>query len=117
MGFKQWIAQAKLQLARVADLTGDPDALGALQQAIFEYQQADMVLARPYAQVWIAEAMIRKGQWRAALQELDDLREFTTKSKEQYYDTIAQDLREQALRHLADEDTSTDRLGGVVRLT
>lgn len=113
MGFKQWISQSKLQLARVADLTGDPDALGVLQQALFEYQQTSMVLARPYAQVWIAEAMIRKGQYRAALQELDDLREFTMASKEQYYDAIALDAREQALRHLADEEVNLVRsIGG-----
>ncbi len=103
MQFKHWIAQSKLQLARVADLTGDPSALDALQEALLEYRQTGLALARPYAQVWIAEAMIRRGQFRAALQELDDLRSFTSSSKEQYLDVMAYKARELALKKLEDD--------------
>lgn len=100
MKFPQWIAQANLQLARNADLIGDPAALAALQDATAKYLETGMVLARPYAQVWIAEAMIRKGAYAQALTVLDDLEAFTQTSKEQYYDGFAQKARALAAENL-----------------
>jgi len=101
MEFKQWVAQAKIQLARIGDLNGDPDALATLQEAMAEYLETGMVLARPYAQVWTAEALIRKGRPADALDVLDDLQRFTRTSKEQYFDGVAQTARSLALSKLA----------------
>lgn len=96
MQFKQWIAQSRMQLARVADLRGDPNALVMLQDAMDAYLQTGMVLARPYAQVWIAEAMIRRNQNAAALDVLDDLQTFTQTSEERYFDSRARAARDAA---------------------
>jgi len=102
MQFKQWIAQAKMQLARIADLRGDAGALTALQRGLADYLATDnMVLARPYAQVWIAEAMIRQNRFGDALDVLDDLRAFTEASKEEYFDERATQVRTRALEKLA----------------
>jgi DNA-binding SARP family transcriptional activator len=102
MQFKQWIAQAKMQLARIADLRGDAGALAALQRGLADYLATDnMVLARPYAQVWIAEAMIRQNRFGDALDVLDDLQTFTEKSKEQYLEVWAKEVRTLALEMLA----------------
>jgi len=100
MQFKQWIAQSKIQMARIRDLSGDPSALAAMQQALSDYLATGMVLARPYAQVWIAEAMIRQGQSKAALAELDDLQRFMDTSMERYFLKRANEARARASRSL-----------------
>jgi len=44
------------------------------------------VLARPYAEAWIAEALLSQDQPNAALSRLLEVRRFTVKSGERYYD-------------------------------
>ncbi len=91
--FAQWIAQAKMQLARTADLAGAPGALRDLQAARAEYLASGLVLARPYCEVWIAEAQIRRGQPAEALQTLDELKRFTDATGERYYEGAAMQAR------------------------
>jgi hypothetical protein len=93
MHFKQWEAQARIQLARVADLRNEPDALLMLQDATADYLETGMVLGRPYAQVWIAEAMIRRNENAAALIVLDDLHAFTQTSHERFFNRQADNVR------------------------
>jgi len=100
MGFKQWSAQARMQLARLADLSGDPGALEALQSAREEYLSTGMVLARSYIDVWVASAQCRNGQPKEAIETLDALFEFTEVSKQKYFEFAAQRTRERALNRL-----------------
>lgn len=98
MGYRQWIGQAKLQLARIADLQGEPDALIDMHAAMEEYLTTKMVLANPYAQVWIAEAHIRRQNYTSALSALDALQVFTDRTQERYFDRQAAKARAEALR-------------------
>ncbi|MEN8933352.1 MAG: AAA family ATPase [Planktotalea arctica] len=100
MGFPQWQSQAQLQLARVADLSGDPAALALMQTNLQDYLGSGMVLARPYAQTWIAEAQIRNGAYQDALATLDDLDEHVRLSGERYFESEAQKARAHAQHHL-----------------
>ncbi|MFT4707595.1 MAG: DNA-binding SARP family transcriptional activator/tetratricopeptide (TPR) repeat protein [Ascidiaceihabitans sp.] len=97
MGFAQWSAQARMQLARIADLSDDPEALQSLEHAKQDYMSSGMVLARPYVDVWIAEAQIRRGQHQAAIATLDALEEYTVKSAEKYYNFALVKARNEAL--------------------
>lgn len=97
MGYRQWIAQAKFQLARVDDLKGEPGALVDMQAAMAEYLSANMVLAKPYALVWIAEAHARRRDYPSALAALDELGAFTERTQERYFDGRAAAARAQAL--------------------
>jgi DNA-binding SARP family transcriptional activator len=101
MGFKQWSAQARMQMARLADLSGDTNALALLQQARADYLATGMVLARPYIEVWIAEAQIRCGDCQAALDTLDALQKYTDLSKQKYFDFSAKNTRKKALGAIA----------------
>ena len=95
MGFVQWSAQARMQLARVADLRGDFSALADLQTVRREYLATGMVLARAYLDVWIAQAQIRHNDWPAALQTLDALHQYTEKSEQRYFEFAALATRDQ----------------------
>lgn len=97
MGFVQWSAQARMQLARIADLSGDPSALDALEHAKKDYLSTGMVLARPYLDVWIAEAQIRQGLHQAAIATLDALEKYTERSAEKYYNFALVKARKEAL--------------------
>jgi ATP/maltotriose-dependent transcriptional regulator MalT len=100
MGFKQWSAQARIQLARIADLSGDPTALQALLQAQEDYLSTGMSLARPYLEVWIAEAQARRGDFDDALATLDALRDYTERSAEKYFAFAQVKAHDVALRGL-----------------
>jgi len=97
MGYKQWIAQAKFQLARVADLRGAPGALADMQTAMAEYLTTNMVLAKPYALVWIAEAHTRRRDTANALAALDELHAFTQHTQERYFEARANAARSKAM--------------------
>lgn len=97
MGFTQWSAQAKIQLARVADLSGDSSALEVLKKTRLEYLATGVVLARPYMEIWIAEAQIRQGLYQGALDTLDELGRFVEISAERYYDFARLQTRDIAL--------------------
>ena len=101
MQFTQWIAQSRIQMARIRDLEGDPSALAAMQSALSDYLATGMVLARPYAQVWIAEAMIRQGDCKSALAELEDLQLFTDASSERYFQHRAEQAHALASSNLS----------------
>ena len=97
MGFAQWSAQARMQLARIADLSGDPAALQALQLAKQDYLLTGMVLARPYVDVWIAEAQTRQGQFQEALATLQALEIYAEQSAEKYFNFALFKARDNAL--------------------
>ena len=100
MGYYQWSAQARMQLARVADLSGEADALTEMQDALECYLDTGMVLARPYAEVWIAEAQARRGQYQTALATLETLGQYTNASEEKYFHFAAENARDQILEHM-----------------
>jgi len=95
MGFAQWSAQARMQLARIADLSGDSAALGDLLRLRDDYLGTGMVLARAYLDVWIAEAQTRHNDWPAAMQTLDALRDYTDQSEQRYFEFAALAVRAQ----------------------
>ena len=101
MQFGQWVNQADMQLARLADLRGEPGAVEALQAAIENYVKRGMMLAHPYTQVWIAEAYIRRGEPAQAIAILDDLETFTQRTKERYFDARAEKARRWAEEQLS----------------
>ena len=100
MGFKHWRAQACIQLARIDDLSGKTDALDAMLQARDAYMSTGMVLARPYADVWVAAAQNRNGQSKEALATLDALQAYTDVSNQRYFEFAAQDTRVAAQDHI-----------------
>ncbi len=102
MGYMQWSAQARIQLARIADLLGEAGALEALQLAREDYLSTGMVLARAYADVWIADAQIRRGQHQNALGTLDALQVHTDFSNERYFEFAAQNTRAKALQQMSE---------------
>lgn len=102
MGFKHWSAQARIQLARIADLAGEADALEAMQQAREDYLSTGMVLARPYADVWVAAAQNRNGQPRKALDTLDALQKYTDVSNQKYFEFAAQSTRAKAQQRISE---------------
>ena len=97
MGYVQWSAQARMQLARIADISGDPTALQSLQKAKQDYLATGMVLARPYLDVWIAEAQTGQGQHEDALATLEALANYTEQTSEKYYDFALAKARDSAL--------------------
>lgn len=101
MGFKHWNAQARMQLARIADLSGEADALEAFQQAREDYLSTGMVLARSYADVWIADAQNRNNQPHKALETLNALGKFTNASNQRYFEFAAQNTRVQVEQSIA----------------
>ena len=73
-----------------------------LQQAKQKYLLTGMVLARPYVDVWIADAQTRQGQFQDAIVTLDALEEYTELSGEKYYDFAHVKARDQAMLGLTD---------------
>lgn len=106
MGFKHWSAQARIQLGRIADLSGEAGALEFMQQAREDYLSTGMVLARSYADVWVADAQNRFGQPHHALDTLNRLQEYTDTSNQRYYEFAAHNTRAQAVQHIASELTA-----------
>lgn len=107
MEFGQWANQANMQLARLADLRGEPGALDALRAGIENYTKRGMMLAHPDAQVWLAEAHLRRDEPVRALAGLDDLEDFAVRTQERFFHAQAQ-----AARRLAE-----DRLSGPVSIS
>jgi hypothetical protein len=91
-----------MQLARIADLSGEADALDALKLAREDYLSAGMVLARPYVDVWIASAQNRRGQFEDALETLDALQVYTDATGEKYFEFAAHATRATALRLMSE---------------
>lgn len=85
MGFSQWSAQARMQLARLACISGDETALADLLKAREDYMSAGMVLARPYLDLWIADAQAQFGQAHSALETLESLTRYSKASGQKYY--------------------------------
>lgn len=103
-GFTAWTSQAELQRARLDDLRGHAGALPRLQAGLQNYIASGSVLARPYAQVWIAQSLLRHGRPAEALAEMDDLLDFTARSDERYFDSQALWVRHLAMQALAAGD-------------
>ena len=85
-GFAQQLAQADINLGRAQVIAGDPSGLGLMEHGLAAYLATGAVLARPYAEAWIAEALLSQDQPNAALSRLLEVRRFTVKSGERYYD-------------------------------
>ena len=88
-----WSAQARLCLARIDDLKGEESALQNLRNSLTAYRNAGMELARAYAQVWIAEAQLRRGLISEANATLSDLDSFVKRTGETYYAEHMQSVR------------------------
>ncbi|MEM9432364.1 MAG: AAA family ATPase [Pseudomonadota bacterium] len=102
MGYKQWVAQARFQLARIADIRGEKDALNEMEIAMDAYRASNMVLAMPYAFVWIAEAHLRRANPEGALRTLDALAAHTDRTQQKYFNQRGDAVREMALAALSD---------------
>jgi len=85
-GFAQQLAQADINLGRAQVIAGDPSGLDLMEHGLAAYLATGAVLARPYAEAWIADALLRQDQPNAALSRLLEVRRFTVKSGERYYD-------------------------------
>jgi hypothetical protein len=85
-GFAQQLAQAEINLGRARVIAGDPSGLNLMEHGLAAYLATGAVLARPYAEAWIAEALLRRNRPDAALSRLVEVRRFTVKSGERYYD-------------------------------
>ena len=100
MGYPQWEAQARFQLARVGDLRGEASALDDMRSAMEDYRKSKMILGTPYALVWIADGLIRRSDYEGAMEALDELAEFTARTKECYFNPQADAARAKALAGL-----------------
>ncbi len=105
MGYGQWAAQSQLQLARVADLRGELDALPRMEDALEAYRKSNIILATPYALTWMAEAFLRRNEPSRALELLDELVEFMARTSERYFERNSNDVRDRAV--LAGEVAAT----------
>lgn len=85
-GFAQQLAQADINLGRAQVMAGNPSGLDLMEHGLAAYLATGAVLARPYAEAWIAEALLGQDRPDAAISRLVDVRRFTVKSGERYYD-------------------------------
>lgn len=85
-GFAQQLAQAEINLGRAHVTSGDPSGLDRMLDGLKAYLDTGAVLARPYAEAWIAEAHLQRGDAGAACERLIAVRRFTRRSSERYYD-------------------------------
>jgi len=85
-GFAQQLAQAEINLGRARTATGNKTGLRLMEAGLKAYLETGAVLARPYADAWIAEAHLENGEPQAALDTLTKVRRFTLRSGERYFD-------------------------------
>ncbi|MEM5582099.1 AAA family ATPase [Roseibium sp. AS2] len=90
-GFAQQLAQAEINLGRARAKIGDPTGLALMEHGLKAYASTGAVLARPYAEAWIAEELIAQDA-RDALRRLVCVRRFTLRSGERYFDAELQRL-------------------------
>lgn len=90
-GFAQQLAQAEINLGRARARTGDPTGLALMEHGLKAYASTGAVLARPYAEAWIAEELLDQDA-RDALRRLVSVRRFTLHSGERYFDAELQRL-------------------------
>jgi len=84
-GFAQQAAHARINLGRVREKTGDPSGLRLMEEGLRAYTETGAVLARPYADAWIAESLIGRHEERGALERILKARRFTRKFGERYF--------------------------------
>jgi predicted ABC-type transport system involved in lysophospholipase L1 biosynthesis ATPase subunit len=85
-GFAQQMAQAEINLGRARAVAGDKSGMGLMAAGLKSYLSTGAVLARPYAEAWIAEARLHRNTPQEALSELVAVRRFTLRSGERYFD-------------------------------
>jgi len=85
-GFAQQLAQAEINLGRARVRAGEDDGLALMEDGLKAYCTTGAVLARPYAEAWIAEALLERQAGDAALSRLVSVRRFTLRSSERYFD-------------------------------
>lgn len=84
--FAQQAAQAAINLGRARFNSGDTSALPLMEKGLEDYLSTGAILARPYAEAWIAEALLEKNDAKGALVKLNDVRRFTETTGEAYFD-------------------------------
>jgi hypothetical protein len=85
-GFAQQLAQAEINLGRSRFRAGEDSGLALMEDGLKAYCTTGAVLARPYAEAWIAEALLQRQAGDAALRRLVSVRRFTLRSSERYFD-------------------------------
>ncbi|MCK7611373.1 hypothetical protein [Roseibium sediminicola] len=85
-GFAQQASHARVNLGRVRDRSGHASGLHLLQEGLRAYAETGAVLARPYAEAWIAEALIDRREEKDALDRVLKARRFACQSGERYFD-------------------------------
>jgi hypothetical protein len=85
-GFAQQLAQADINLGRAQVTSGNPSGLERMLDGLKAYLETGAVLARPYTEAWIAEAQLHRGDLETAVNRLIEVRRFTRRSGERYYD-------------------------------
>ncbi|GAB4510914.1 MAG: adenylate/guanylate cyclase domain-containing protein [Roseibium sp.] len=85
-GFAQQLAQAEINLGRARARAGDDSGLALMEEGLKAYCTTGAVLARPYAEAWIAEALLERQAGHDALRRLVSVRRFTLRSSERYFD-------------------------------
>jgi len=85
-GFAQQMAQADINLGRARAATGDASGLRLMETGLKDYLSTGAVLARPYAEAWIAESYLSHNREAEALRQLVSVRRFTLRSGECYFD-------------------------------
>ena len=85
-GFAQQKAQADINLGRARFADGDAGGLQQMEDGLAAYLSTGAVLARPYAEAWIAEARLNTQAAGDALSRLVSVRRFTMRSGERYFD-------------------------------
>lgn len=114
-GFAQQSAHARVNLGRVRDQSGHASGLALLQAGLSSYCETGAVLARPYAEAWIAEALVTRDAGRDALFTVLKARRFALKSGERYFD--AELLRISALATQANRPEATRRIEKHIQLS
>ncbi len=85
-GFAQFLAQADIQLGRSMAQAGDARGADRIAEGMQAYFATGAELARPYAQVWLAEAQANKGAVDQGLALVQDTLAFSERSGETYFD-------------------------------
>jgi len=97
-GFAQQKAQADINLGRARAANGDETGIGLMKAGLSSYLGTGAILARPYAEAWIAEACLEQGAHGEALDRLLAVRRFTLRSGERYFDAELMRLTADAIR-------------------
>ncbi|POF31769.1 AAA family ATPase [Roseibium marinum] len=85
-GFAQFRAQARINLGRAQDRLCQAQGLEMLRQGLAEYVDTGARLALPYAQAWLAEALLDQGKLTQAQEAISIGLDFSARSGVQYFD-------------------------------